>query len=258
MPKIEIDLKKMLSAGVHFGHYKRRWHPNIIPYVHSVRNGRCVIDLTLTKAALEVALPAVSEVAASNKTILFVGTKRQAQDIVKKAAESVNMPYVTYRWVGGMLTNHSTISVQIKKLKDLEKRLASGELANKYNKLEVQKYQRQIDSLNLVYGGIKDMGIRPGMVFVSDMKVNAIAVTEANKLGLPLLALADTNVDPTLATYPIPANDDALQSLHMMIDLIVRAIRRGQSRAKPEPVVASMQVKSVVTAKRPNPSLRRG
>ena len=242
MSKIDIDLKKMLAAGVHFGHFKRRWHPNIAPYLHGVRNGRCIIDLILTKKALEEALPVVSRIVAENKTVLFVGTKHHAQKIIQEAAKSVDMPYVTYRWVGGMLTNYSTISVQIKKLKSLEKKLASGELANKYSKLEVQNYQRQIDGLNLLYGGIKEMGIRPGMVFVSDMLTNAIAVTEANKLGIPLVALADTNVDPTKATYPIPANDDALQSLKMVTGFIVQAIKRGQDQIKSEPVVAAPTV----------------
>ena len=233
MSEISIDLKRLLAAGVHFGHYKRRWHPAIAPYIHGVRNGRCIIDLTLTKQALEAALPAVSDSVAAGKPILFVGTKHQAKAIVKQAAESVGMPYVTHRWVGGMLTNYSTINVQIKKLKDLEKKMASGELASKYNKLEVQNYQREIDGLNLLYGGIKDMGLLPGMVFVSDMQANAIAVAEANKLGLPLIALADTNVDPRLATYPIPANDDALQSLSLMADLVVEAVKAGQARVKP-------------------------
>ena len=232
---IEIDLNKLLAAGVHFGHYKKRWHPKIAPYLHSVRQGRCVVDLTLTKAALERALPAIADVVAQNKPILFVGTKIQAREIVQKAAESVHMPYVNYRWVGGMLTNYPTISIQIKKLKDLERRLASGELANKYSKLEIQNYQKEIDGLNLLYGGIKDMGIRPGIVFVTDMQTNAIAVTETNKLGIPLVAIADTNVDPSLATHPIPGNDDALKSLQIITDLIVEAVKSGLARAeKPE------------------------
>ena len=232
---IEIDLNKLLAAGVHFGHYKKRWHPKIAPYLHSVRQGRCVVDLTLTKAALERALPAIADLVAQNKPILFVGTKIQAREIVQKAAESVHMPYVNYRWVGGMLTNYPTISIQIKKLKDLERRLASGELANKYSKLEIQNYQKEIDGLNLLYGGIKEMGIRPGIVFVTDMQTNAIAVTETNKLGIPLVAIADTNVDPTLATYPIPGNDDALKSLQIITALIVEAVKSGLTRAeKPE------------------------
>ena len=235
MSQIDIDLKRMLAAGLHFGHFQRRWHPSIAPYLHGVRGGRCVIDLTLTKRALEEILPVITQVVAEGRTILLVGTKRQAQEIVKQAAESVQMPYVTYRWVGGMLTNYTTISVQIKRLKELERRMASGELVNKYNKLEVQNFQKRIDALNLLYGGIKDMGLRPGLVFVTDMQVNAIAVTEARKLDIPLVAIADTNVDPTLATYPIPANDDALQSLQFIVDLVVQAIKIGQKQIKHEP-----------------------
>ena len=238
MAKIELDLKEMLAAGLHFGHFQRRWHPNIASYVHSVRDGRCIMDLVLTKEALEKALPAVSRVVAEDRTVLMVGTKRQAREIVKRAAESVQMPYVTQRWVGGMLTNHSTIGIQIKKLKDLEQRMASGELASKYNKLEVQNYQKQIDALELLYGGIREMGLRPGMVFVTDMQVNAIAVAEANKLGIPLVAIADSNVDPKLATYPIPANDDALQSLEYIIGLVVKAIKAGQEQRKRAPAPA--------------------
>ena len=243
MAKVALNLKEMLAAGLHFGHFQRRWHPNIAPYIHSVRGGRCIIDLTLTKQALEKALPAVSRVVAEGRMVLLVGTKRQAGGIVKRAAESVQMPYVVHRWVGGMLTNHSTIGVQIKKLKELEQRMASGELASKYNKLEVQNYQKEIDSLEILYGGIREMGLRPGMVFVTDMQVNAIAVAEANKLGIPLVAIADSNVDPRLATYPIPANDDALQSLEYIVDLIVGAIKAGQEQVKsaPAPVATPVQ-----------------
>ena len=242
MAKTSIDLKEMLAAGLHFGHFQRRWHPNIAPYVHSVRAGRCIMDLTLTKQALEKALPVISRVAAEGRTVLLVGTKRQAQEIVKRAAESVSMPYVTHRWVGGMLTNHATIGIQIKKLKDLERRMASGELANKYNKLEVQNHQKEIDALELLYGGIRGMGLRPGLVFVTDMQVNAIAVAEANKLGIPLVTIADSNVNPKLATYPIPANDDALQSLEYIVNLVVQAIKAGQRQIKSEPPAVSASV----------------
>lgn len=235
MSNINIDLKQLFTAGVHFGHFKSRWHPNMKSHIHSVRSGRCIINLESTKQALEQALPAVSQVASEGKNVLFVGTKRQTKKIVQTAAESVDMPYVVNRWVGGMLTNYQTINVQIKKLKNLERRMASGELSNKYNKLEVLKYQKQIDNLNNFYGGIKEMALRPAMVFITDMQVNAIAVTEANKLKIPIVAMADTNVDPTLATYPIPANDDALRSLETIVDFIIQAIRFGRSQIKAEP-----------------------
>ena len=235
MSQIAIDLKEMFTAGVHFGHFKRHWHPNMSNYIHSVRNGRCIINLEFTKQALETVLPVVAEVASKNQKILFVGTKRQAREIITKAALSVNMPYVVNRWVGGMLTNYHTINIQIKKLKDLEKRMESKELVNKYSKLEVLKFQKQIDNLNMLYKGIKDLGGHPALVFIADMQVNSIAVVEANKLNIPIVALADTNVNPALATYPVPANDDAIQSLQMMIDFIVAAIKRGQAQVTNQP-----------------------
>ena len=145
------------------------------------------------------------------------------------------MPYVTNRWVGGMLTNYATISIQIKKLQDLERRMASGELANRYSKLEVLGFQKQIKSLNFLYGGIKEMSSRPGMVFITDMMANSIAVTEANKLKIPIVALADTNADPRLAAYPIFANDDALNSLQIITDFIVQAVKDGQRQQAKQP-----------------------
>ena len=228
---MKLDLKEMLTAGLHFGHLKRNWHPKMSPYIHSVRNGRCIIDLIETQAGLEQALEAIQLAASKNHKILFVGTKPQVRIIVQEAAQTVDMPYVTYRWVGGMLTNFNTISVQIKKLAKLEKQLASGELASRYSKLEVQNYQKQIDNLNQLYGGLKDMASRPDMVFISDMKINEIAVSEAHKLGIPIVAIADTNVDPSMADYVIPANDDALTSLQFIVDSIIQAIKAGRQQA---------------------------
>jgi len=145
---VEVDIKALLEAGVHFGHKTSRWHPKMAPYIHSKRQDTHVIDLTKTVEALDAVLPVITKVAASGKSILFVGTKKQAKDIVKAAAEKAGQPYVTERWVGGMLTNVATTSAQIKKLKDLERRMASGDLEKRYNKLEVQRFQEEIDSLN--------------------------------------------------------------------------------------------------------------
>ena len=233
MADIKVDLQKLLEAGAHFGHFKRRWHPKMAPYIHSVRSGRCIIDLPATKQAILTATTAVTEVVARGGTVLFVGTKRQAKDIIKKAADSVGMPSVTHRWVGGLLTNYATISLQMKKLQDLEHKFASGELADKYSKLELQTYRKQMNTLNLLYGGVKEMTSKPALVFVSDMYIDAIAVSEANKLKIPLVAIADTNVDPTLATYPIPANDDALRSLSMITDYIAQAVSLGRAQYQP-------------------------
>ena len=225
-----VDLESLFDAGVHVGHTTSRWHPRMAPYIHSIRGGRYLIDLAQTQAQLEIASSAITGTVASGKSLMFIGTKRQAKTIVKAAAEAVSMPYVVERWMGGFLTNHQTINIQVKRLKDLESRMASGELANKYSKLEVQKIQKRIDGLNLVYGGIKAMSGLPGAVFIVDMFGDAIAVAEANKLKIPIIGLIDTNIDPWLATYPIVANDDAIKSLQILTDAIQAAVARGLSQ----------------------------
>ena len=154
---VQADIKELLAAGAHFGHKTSRWHPKMAPYIHSKRDGAHIINLEKTVEALDLALPEITKLAAKGKKILFVGTKKQLKDTVKEVAESVDMPYVTVRWVGGMLTNVETVTKQIRKLKDLERRMASGELEKRYSKLEVHRYQEEIDTLNERYGGIKDM-----------------------------------------------------------------------------------------------------
>ena len=232
MTIIKLEIEAFLAAGVHFGHSTSRWHPRMAPYIHSKQAGRCIIDLAQTIAALEAALPVISDTIAQGKKVLFVGTKLQAQSIVKQVAQSVDMPFVTHRWMGGMLTNQRTINIQIKKLKELEKQMESGELAHKYSKLEVQKYQKQIDQLNHLYGGIKDLTSLPGLVYVTDMRTNVIAINEARKLNLPIVAIADSNVDPTLVSHPIPGNDDALKSLQLITGLVAQAISQAQGQSK--------------------------
>src|SRR6185312_13333500 len=206
MATVEVDIKKLLEAGAHFGHKTSRWHPKMAPFIYTKRNGTHIIDLVQTVARLEVALDFLAATAASGKQVLFVGTKKQAQDIVKQLAEDAGMPYVTERWLGGMLTNWNTIGGRVKHLKDLEARMASGELANKFNKLEVQRFQEEIDQMNVIYGGIKDMNSRPGAMVIFDVIADANAVREARKMGLPTVALVDTNADPSMITYPIPSN----------------------------------------------------
>ena len=163
MASTDVDIKQLLEAGAHFGHQTSRWHPKMGPYIHSKRDGSHIIDLTKTVEGLEVALDFLAKTASEGKQVLLVGTKRQAQDIVKKLAEETKMPYVTERWLGGTLTNWQTFSERIKHLKDLENRMATGELANKYNKLEVQRFQEEIDQLNLTYGGVKELSAKPGL-----------------------------------------------------------------------------------------------
>jgi small subunit ribosomal protein S2 len=228
----DVDIKQLLEAGAHFGHKTERWHPKMAPYIHSKRGGTHIIDLTKTVVALEDALGFLSRTAGSGKQILLVGTKRQAQSIVKKVAVDTGMPYVTERWLGGNLTNWNTIGGRVKYLQDLENRMASGELANKYNKLEVLRFQKEIEQMNLLYGGVKEMSARPGAVFVADIINDANAVREANKLGIPIVAIVDTNADPSQVTYPIPANDDAIKTIQLIMDYVQTAIETGKAAAK--------------------------
>lgn len=225
---VNVDMKALLEAGAHFGHKASRWHPKMAPYIHSKRQGAHIINLEKTVEALNEALPAIAEVAKADKKILFVGTKKQMKEIVKAAAESVEMPYVTVRWVGGTLTNVETVNRQIRKLKDLEKRMASGELENRYSKLEVQRFQEEIDLLNERYGGIKDMSEQPAAIIVVDANEDKNAIREANTLRIPVFAITDTNVDPTNIDHVIPCNDDAIKATQLILDYIVAAIKEGR------------------------------
>lgn len=230
----DVDIKQLLEAGAHFGHKSSRWHPKMAPYIHSKRNGSHIIDLTKTVEELEKALKFLEQTAQDGKQVLFVGTKRQAKDILKKAAIDTNMPYVTERWLGGMLTNKNTMNVRIKHLKDLEAKMESGQLAAKYNKLEVQRFQEEIDEMNHNYGGIKDMAAKVGAVFIVDIIEEDNAVREARKLGIPIVAVVDTNTNPTDIDYPVPANDDALKTIQLITDYVVAAITSGKSKVKAE------------------------
>jgi len=227
---VAVDIKALLAAGAHFGHKTSRWHPKMAPYIHSKRNGSHIIDLTKTVEGLETALDFITKTTSEGKQVLFVATKRQAQDLVKQAAEDVKMPYVTERWLGGMLTNAGTIQGRIKHLKDIEAKMASGELANKYNKLEIQRFQEEIDEMNRIYGGIKDMASRVGAVFIIDVVNDVNAVREAKKLGLPIVALVDTNADPTGIDFPIPCNDDAIKTIQLIIDYLKQAVEEGKNK----------------------------
>jgi small subunit ribosomal protein S2 len=229
----DVDIKELLSAGAHFGHKTSRWHPRMAPYIHSKRDGSHVIDLTKTVEGLENALEFLTQTAAAGKQILLVSTKRQAKDKVKEVAVATGNPYVTERWLGGMLTNVATIGGRIKHLKDIENRMASGELAAKYGKLEVQRYQEEIEAMNVLYGGIKEMAAKVGAVFVVDILEDANATREAKKLGIPVVALVDTNTDPTDIKYPIPCNDDATKTINLVLGYVQAAIEAGKGKAKP-------------------------
>lgn len=227
---VDVDIKKLLEAGAHFGHKTSRWHPNMASFIHSKRDGTHIIDLTKTVGQLESALSFIEKIASEGKQVLFVGTKRQAHDIVKEAAVATNMPYVVERWLGGMLTNRNTIGGRIKHLKDLEARMENGQLAAKYNKLEVQRFQEEIEAMNHIYGGIKDMAAKVGALYVVDMGQEANAVREARRLGVPAVAIVDTNANPNLVDYPIPANDDAIKTIKLVTDYIQAAIEAGKAK----------------------------
>ena len=226
---VKIDIKQLLEAGVHFGHKTSRWHPKMAPYIHSKRQDSHIIDLAKTVEALEKALPVITKTVESGKKVLFVGTKKQSKEAVRTTAESVNQPYVVERWVGGMLTNSGTINQQIKKLKTLEKRMATGELAKRYSKLEVQRYAEEIEALNTRYGGVKNLMGRPGIVFVTDAIADANAIREAKVLNIPVVALVDTNVNPDGIDYVIPANDDAIKCVQLLLDYVAEAVREANS-----------------------------
>jgi small subunit ribosomal protein S2 len=220
-------LKELLEAGAHFGHQTRRWNPKMKPFIYGARGGVHIIDLTQTAPLLEAAQKFAREVTAGGGQVMLVGTKRQIAGIVKSEAEEAGLPYVTERWLGGMMTNFRTIKIQINRLKKLEAGLSSGEYASKYNKKEVLDFTNELAALERVFGGIKNMDRPPAAMFVVDMSKDGIAVAEARRLGIPVIAIADTNADPDLIDYPIPANDDALKAVKMITHLIATAAADG-------------------------------
>lgn len=224
---VKADMKALFEAGAHFGHKTSRWHPKMAPYIHSKRGDAHIINLEKTVTALDVALPFLTKIAQSGKKVLFVGTKKQVKSITKVAAEKAGQPFVVERWVGGMLTNQATMSSQLKKLRDLEKRMDSGELEKRYNKLEIQRFQEQIDDLNLKYGGIKDLNGNPGALFVTDIVADVNAVREAKVLGIPVVGVVDTNANPDGIDYVIPANDDAIAGMQLLLDYATSAVQEG-------------------------------
>lgn len=224
-----IDMKELLEAGAHFGHKTSRWHPKMAQYIHSKRQDTHIINLEKTVAGLEEALALTKKIAKDGKKILFVGTKKQLKAIVKEAAESVDMPYVTERWVGGTLTNVETVNRQIKKVKDLERRMKTGELEARYSKLEVQRFQEEIAVLNTRYGGIKDMTNQPAAIIVTDACEDKNAIKEAKTLHIPVIAICDTNVDPTDIDIVIPANDDSTKAEKLILDYFVEAIKSAKN-----------------------------
>ncbi len=221
-----ITMKQLLDAGVHFGHQTRRWNPKMKRFIHGERNGIYIIDLNQTLNRIEDAYTYVRDLTANGGTILFVGTKRQAQDSIQEYADKCGMPYVNQRWLGGMLTNFQTIQKRVDKMKEYERMRESGEF-DAMPKKEALMIQRELTKLERNLGGIRGLTKAPNAVFILDTKLESTAVTEANKLGLPLVAVVDTNCDPDLVDYVIPGNDDAIRSGDLMCRVISDAVLEG-------------------------------
>ncbi len=238
-----VDIKALFESGVHFGHKTSHWNPKMAPYIHSKRQESHIINLEKTVQGLEVALPFITRVVANGKQVLFVGTKKHTKDIIRESAIASKQPYMTERWLGGTLTNVATVTQQIKKLKDLEKRMVSGDLEKRYSKLEVQRFQEEIDDLNIKYGGIKDLNGKPGALLVIDVIGDTNAIKEAKTLGIPIVAIVDTNADPTLIDYVIPGNDDAIKGVQLILDYVSSAIAEGtkSEKTKVEPVIDKLK-----------------
>jgi small subunit ribosomal protein S2 len=226
----DIDIKQLLQSGAHFGHKTSRWNPKMAPYIYAKNNGSHIIDLTKTVENLESALIFLENITSTNQQVLIVGTKKQAQPIVQKLADKTKMPYINERWLGGMLTNFSTISKQILHLKNLESQIESGELTQQYSKLEIQRFNEEVENLNKIYGGIKQLNTHPGALFILDVVHDRNAVLEANKLGIKIVGICDSNADPSLIDYPIPANDDSIKTLETISNYVEKAILNGQNK----------------------------
>ena len=222
-----VTMKQLLEAGVHFGHQTRRWNPKMKRFLYGERNGIYIIDLHQTLARIETAYATVRDLVADGGTVLFVGTKKQTQDPIAEFANSGGMPYVNERWLGGMLTNFSTISVRVRKLVELENQKKAGDF-EALPKREALTLTRELEKLERNLGGIRRLNKLPSAIFVIDTKKEHIAVTEANKLGLPVIAVVDTNCDPDVIDYVIPGNDDAIRSGRLMCRIVADAVNEGR------------------------------
>ena len=226
----DIGVQELLDAGLHFGHQTKRWNPKMKRYIHGAKNGIYIIDLNKTLSQLELAKAFLRDVVLRGEKILFVGTKRSASRVIKEEAERCNMPYVNYRWLGGMLTNFKTVRASIRRLEILKTQEEEGKF-DPLTKKEVLGIKREMDKLERSIGGIKNMGGLPEALFVVDVKNEKIAVSEARKMGIPIIGIVDTNSDPDSVDYVIPGNDDAIRSVSLLTRIISNACLEGASKA---------------------------
>mgnify|MGYP001563350350 CR=1 FL=1 len=222
-----LTMKELLEAGVHFGHQAKRWNPKMKKYIFGERHGIYIIDLQKTLKKFKQAYEFARQVSAENKSVLFVGTKKQAQDVIAEEALRSGMFYVNHRWLGGMLTNYETIKKSIDKLRQIENMSKDGTY-DKFTKKEVSRSEKKREALDKTLGGIKEMNGRPGAVFIVDVKKEAIAVKEAQRMKIPIIAVVDTNCDPDGITYPIPGNDDAIRSIRLIASRMADAVLDGR------------------------------
>ena len=228
----QTTYKDLLDAGAHFGHLTRKWDPKMAPYIFMEKNGIHIIDLNKTLVSLDYAATAIRNIAKSGRKIMFVATKKQAQEIVTTEAERLKMPFVTDRWLGGMLTNFATVRKSLKKMATIDKMVKENTAYAALAKREKLMMSREREKLDRVLGGIADLGRLPAALFVIDVKREHIAVKEAHKLGIPVFAMCDTNSNPELVQFPIPANDDASKSIQLIVGVIGKAIEDGLSERK--------------------------
>jgi len=221
------SIEEMLKAGVHFGHQTSRWHPKMKPFIFMKRNNVHIINLEETKKQLELIVPEIKNMAAEGKNILFVSTKPQAKEVVQKAATECNMPYLTDRWLGGLLTNFKEMDKLIKKYNTLKAQQASGEL-EKYTKKEQLDIKKDLEKMDLYIGGLRELKKIPDVVFIPSVQKEKTAVTEAGRMGVPIIGVCDTNANPIKVAYPIPGNDDALKAIILIVDVVTQAIKEGQ------------------------------
>lgn len=245
----KVDFKELLDAGVHFGHLRRKWNPKMAPYIFMERNGIHIIDLHKTAAKLEEASAALSQIAKSGKKIMFVATKKQAKNVVAEKAKSVNMPFVTERWPGGMLTNFVTIRKAVRKMAAIDKMGEDGTMAvlSKRERLQISRQRQKLEK-NL--GSISDLTRLPAAIFVVDIMKEHIAIAEAKKLGIPTFAIVDTNSDPTKVDFAIPANDDAEKSIEKIMEILTASVAKGLSERKNDKDKAKTEKEAKPAAKK--------
>ncbi len=235
----DITLLELLQSGAHFGHKTSRWNPKMKSYIYTVRNDIHILDLEKTRKAITKAAEFAASIAQTGGTVLFIGTKRQARSIIEKQAQAAGMPYINVRWLGGTFTNFKTIQKTVRKLEKLQELKANGQLESRYTKKERLLVEREIEKLEKLFAGMKDMKRIPQAVFIADINYDDIALAEARKMNVPIIAVVDTNSNPEGVTYPIPCNDDATAAIELVTSVIATAIKENKSVNAPAPQATS-------------------